>query len=197
MATVIVFTDNNARIIQNPDDLNQYRNNPNAVIDPDLSEVVGTPPHLWKLLDGKVVRMQKYEEAQRVAHIETHGAVNTIVPVKVSIIKKIIYRIRQIIIKTLGSISCVVKSISIAIGRIVNTIKIVSSVLSRIPMKILDFCNVLDYNKKLSITNIALIALLGKMLLAPNIDWPSLVAVIVAFSNYAHKRAVSSNAENE
>lgn len=58
-------------------------------------------------------------------------------------------------------------------------------------LKALDFCNLLDYNGKLSITNIALVALIAKLALSGNTDWPSLVAVITAFSNYAHKRVVS------
>lgn len=194
MSTVIIFTENNTRILQNPDDLSQYRNNPNAVIDPDLSEVTGTPPHLWKLLDGKVVRMQKYEESKRISHIESFGAINTIEPVKVSKIKKILYTIKYKIIDSCNSVKNLIVG---ALKRCMDAVKAIGGVLAQLPIKTLDFCNLLDYNKKLSITNIALIALLGKMILSHNVDWPSLVSVIVAFSNYAHKRVVSNNAENE
>lgn len=56
-------------------------------------------------------------------------------------------------------------------------------------LKVLDFCNVLDYSKRLSITNIALIVLLAKVAFASPIDWPSIVSLVIAFSNYAHKRS--------
>lgn len=62
-------------------------------------------------------------------------------------------------------------------------------------LKVLDFCNVLDYAGKLSITNIALIALVGKMVIAPTLDWPSVVTVITVFSNYMHKRSVASGSD--
>lgn len=58
-------------------------------------------------------------------------------------------------------------------------------------IKILDFCNLLDYNKKLSVTNVALLVLLGKILVAASIDWPSIVALIGTLANYAHKREVN------
>ncbi len=62
--------------------------------------------------------------------------------------------------------------------------------------KILDFLNILDYSgTRLSITNIALIGLLIKVLVSPNVDWPSLVAIITAFANYAHKRSSSDAQE--
>lgn len=66
-----------------------------------------------------------------------------------------------------------------------------------IVLKILDFCNLLDYSGKLSITNIALIGLICKMVFASNVDWPSIVAVIAAFSNYAHKRVVSQDSSED
>lgn len=56
-------------------------------------------------------------------------------------------------------------------------------------LKVLDFINVLEYDQsRISITNIALYGLIGKLIMAPNTDWPSLVAVIASFANYAHKR---------
>lgn len=194
MSTVILFTENNTRILQNPDDLAQYRNNPNAIIDPDLSEVVGTPPHLWKLLDGKVVQMHKYEAAKRINHIETFGVINTPGLVKLNKFKKIYYSIKYAIIDTAVRIK---DSVCQIFKSAVETGKTVVKFLAGLPIKTLDFCNVLDYNKRLSITNIALIALLGKLLLSTNTDWPSLVSVIVAFSNYAHKRVVSDNDKNK
>lgn len=55
MSRVWVFTDNNARFVKHPDHLalGMYRGV--AVKNPDLSKVRGMPPHLWALVDGKVV----------------------------------------------------------------------------------------------------------------------------------------------
>lgn len=61
-------------------------------------------------------------------------------------------------------------------------------------LKILDFLNVLSDDKKLSITNLGLIMLITKMVIASSVDWPSVVAVIAAFGNYASKRVVNANA---
>lgn len=64
-------------------------------------------------------------------------------------------------------------------------------------LKILDFLNLLSYDRKLSITNIALYVLLGKLVLSSNVDWPSIVAVITAFANYSIKRVVNQRVANE
>lgn len=64
--------------------------------------------------------------------------------------------------------------------------------------KLLAFCNLLEYDgNRLSITNIALIILLGKLALSNNVDWPSIVAVIASFANYAHKRQLTSQGPDE
>ena len=60
--------------------------------------------------------------------------------------------------------------------------------------KLLDFFNILDDNGRISITNVGLIALIAKMAFAAATDWSSVVAVIAAFSNYAHKRSVNNQA---
>lgn len=68
----------------------------------------------------------------------------------------------------------------------------------QILLKILAFCNVLEYDQaRLSLTNLALIALVAKMVFTSNLDWPSVVSVITVFSNYAHKRIVSSQAPKD
>ena len=64
-------------------------------------------------------------------------------------------------------------------------------------LRLLGFLNLTDDAGNLSITNIGLIALISKMVCTPNIDWPSVVAVITAFANYAHKRAVISNSTSK
>lgn len=56
-------------------------------------------------------------------------------------------------------------------------------------MKLLRFCNMLDSRNNLSLTNLALVCLVGKMLIAADIS--SCVAVVLAFGNYMHKRSTS------
>lgn len=47
---VIVFTQNNARILVNPPDLEKFKNKQNVFINPDLTFVSGVEPHFWRLL---------------------------------------------------------------------------------------------------------------------------------------------------
>ena len=47
---VVVFTQNNARVLINPLSLDKYRGKPNAYINPDLNLVAGVEPHFWKVL---------------------------------------------------------------------------------------------------------------------------------------------------
>jgi hypothetical protein len=61
-------------------------------------------------------------------------------------------------------------------------------------MRLLAWLNLLDSDGNLSITNVAVVALVIKMLLAPQLDWPSVVAMIVTFTNYMHKRQTSDGA---
>lgn len=90
MAKVVVFTKNNARILYNPGNLDDYKNCMSALIDPDLKSVAGVPPHLWKLLDGKVVIMDTSESKARNTHIAIHGVINTHTP-KISLLSYIKY----------------------------------------------------------------------------------------------------------
>jgi hypothetical protein len=67
------------------------------------------------------------------------------------------------------------------------------SFLMPVLFKILDFFNLLDESGyRISITNVAVIVLISKILFSSNVDWPSVVAVIVSFGNYSHKRYVLS-----
>jgi hypothetical protein len=75
---VIVFTANNARILTNPENVEAFRDMPNAFVDPDLSEVVGLPPHFWKVVDGKIVSMTRPEKVARLRDIGLKGADNTV-----------------------------------------------------------------------------------------------------------------------
>lgn len=76
MPTVVVFTRNNARIIHNPENLDELRANPNCVVDPDLSLVRRLPPHFWKLDGGHVVPMILSEREAVLAHHEVYGVDN-------------------------------------------------------------------------------------------------------------------------
>ncbi len=67
---VVVFTENNARIITNPSNPDDYINNIKAVIDPDLTQVHGVPPHFWKLNFGRIESMDDSEKAQRLSVLE-------------------------------------------------------------------------------------------------------------------------------
>lgn len=59
---------------------------------------------------------------------------------------------------------------------------------------VLDWFNLLDNEKKLSITNVAVVALVIKMLVAPNLDWPSVTGMLIVFANYMHKRQSTDSA---
>ena len=64
--------------------------------------------------------------------------------------------------------------------------------------RILDFCNLLGQDGRLSITNIALIALVVKMCASPSLDWPAVVTLITVFANYMHKRkTINDSTESE
>lgn len=63
-------------------------------------------------------------------------------------------------------------------------------------LKALDFCSLLDYSgTRLSLTNIALLALVAKLAFSQSADWGSIVAVVTAFGNYSLKRVVNSKSE--
>lgn len=64
-------------------------------------------------------------------------------------------------------------------------------------LKILDFCNILDYNKKLSLTNIALIALVIKLMISPSPDLATVGSVVVAMANYMHKRSTNQDQDDQ
>lgn len=75
---VVIFTSNNARILSNPENIDQYRDLKDCVIDPDLTLVQGLSPHHWKLLDGKVTPMTAEEQIIREEIINKHGADNDV-----------------------------------------------------------------------------------------------------------------------
>lgn len=55
--------------------------------------------------------------------------------------------------------------------------------------KVLSFLSLMnDTGDSISLTNIALVVLVAKMAVSPNLDWPAVVTIMTVFANYAHKR---------
>lgn len=67
---VVVFLDKTARVITHPENPHEYENNPNAVINPDLTLVHGLAPHFWKKEFGRIVPMTDHERADRLKELE-------------------------------------------------------------------------------------------------------------------------------
>ncbi len=63
-------------------DLESYRRMPNAFINPDLSQVLGIPPHLWRARGNDIIAMTEKETEKRLKSISTYGAINTLEVVK-------------------------------------------------------------------------------------------------------------------
>ena len=61
-------------------------------------------------------------------------------------------------------------------------------------LKALDWLNLLDAERKLSLTNLGLICLLARVIASPTLDWASVTTLALAFANYAHKRSESAKA---
>lgn len=63
MRRAVIFTSNNARILYGDDkDILSIKG---AIVDPNLSQVTGIPPHYWKLSNGHIVEMNPDEKAER------------------------------------------------------------------------------------------------------------------------------------
>lgn len=70
---IVIFTSHNARILNIDDEMiHQYEQYANAVINPDLSQVKGIPPHFWKLQGKRVVPMTFEEKKFRTELINKH-----------------------------------------------------------------------------------------------------------------------------
>lgn len=54
---VIIFTDNNARILVNPAEVEIFEDKPNAYVNPDLRFVTGVAPHHWKQLNSDKIKI--------------------------------------------------------------------------------------------------------------------------------------------
>lgn len=75
MKKAVAFTPNNARVFHGSvEDISHMQN---VIVNPDLSQVEGIPPHHWKMnIHGKIVKMTDEEKAQRDEHHKTHGIMN-------------------------------------------------------------------------------------------------------------------------
>lgn len=76
MSILVVFTENNARILKNPSNFEDLKTLKNVLVDPKLDEVSGLPPHFWKLQEGRIVAMNADEQKTRLEHIEQNGLKN-------------------------------------------------------------------------------------------------------------------------
>lgn len=62
-------------------------------------------------------------------------------------------------------------------------------------IKIAQFLRVVDENKQLSITNIALIIVLAKLAVAPVVSITELGVLLISLGNYSHKRHVNKESK--
>jgi hypothetical protein len=70
---VIVFQRNNARILHDPENLQDWRSSPNAMVNPDMSLVKGVSPRYWKKGDHNIVqRMSPQETDERKRYVLSH-----------------------------------------------------------------------------------------------------------------------------
>lgn len=61
----------------------------------------------------------------------------------------------------------------------------------------LNFFNLLDSQNRLSITNVAVLIILGKMILAPSVSLTEVGALLISFINYGHKRFTNAQQPTE
>lgn len=59
--------------------------------------------------------------------------------------------------------------------------------------KVLAFCKLLDYDGGVSLTNIAFIAIIVKVIMAPQIDSQTVIALVTLCVNYMHKRSTNND----
>lgn len=75
---VVVFTTNTCRILKDPANLSEMTKWPNAVVDPDLSQVQGLLPQFWRLSEGNIVPMGPLEIRYRKQVITANGMDNVV-----------------------------------------------------------------------------------------------------------------------
>jgi hypothetical protein len=78
---LVIFDDTGAWIEKNPDEISKHKGKPNSILNPDLSQVKGLPPHAWNLVDGLIVPASDKEAKNR--HKQLHNLVTpSPIPVK-------------------------------------------------------------------------------------------------------------------
>lgn len=79
-SVVVIFTEQNARILVNPENIEQYYALPNASVDPDLTLVKGLSPDNWKLdlTTKQILPKAEYEKPISTAEIAPISANNVI-----------------------------------------------------------------------------------------------------------------------
>jgi len=76
--TVVVFTENNARVFKNPPSVEYLSQFHNTLINPSFKHVVGIAPHHWKVVDGEIHPMDIGERHNRDKHIARFGVNNNV-----------------------------------------------------------------------------------------------------------------------
>lgn len=76
MPIAVVFTENNARVVKNPSNIEELQTMENVLIDPDLSAVEKTPPHFWVKEGHEIRPMSRHERERRLEHHKVHGVFN-------------------------------------------------------------------------------------------------------------------------
>ncbi len=59
--------------------------------------------------------------------------------------------------------------------------------------KVANFLNLLDIEGRLSITNVSLLIVLGKLVFIPEPSLPEICAFIATLANYSHKRMINND----
>jgi len=74
---VVVFTENNARVLVNPPDLDAWRKRKDALVDPDFGRVAHLAPHFWKCDEsGHLSPMTEEERNARISHHAENEVMN-------------------------------------------------------------------------------------------------------------------------
>lgn len=78
----MIFNRNNAKVLTNPTNLNEFEGCENVLINPDFKKVQGNPPHLWKIEEGGLTPIKGQERHDRLIDIEKIGLDTEFKPVK-------------------------------------------------------------------------------------------------------------------
>jgi len=73
-------------------------------------------------------------------------------------------------------------------------VKEVSGMLKNKMIAFLTFLKLCEHGK-LSITNLGVLALLGKMIVSPSLDWPTAATLLLALLSYNHKKLLAAKAQ--